>query len=190
MRVSILKLVGEETLGGSVPGEILLGKLKKETATAKPDTPILLDFDGIAVATYSYLRASVMEFREHIRKNNPECPVIIASLSEAVAEELSELLKNTRDALIVCDLENSTVRNAHVLGILDDKQQIALRAVLEFGSTDAPTLARRFEGESDRRFTKWNNRLSALAQKGILAEKVHGRSKRYSAAVEGLTYGD
>jgi hypothetical protein len=109
-------------------------------------------------------------------------------MSPRVAEELEALLFATGDAFVACTLDkNERVKNPVLIGRLDGKQFITLRAVLRLGETDAPTLARNVDERVAP--TAWNNRLGALADKGILIEATSGRNKRYRPVLEGLAHG-
>ena len=97
------------------------------------------------------------------------------------------LLQLRNDAFVVCSLgSGDVVSSPRVLGVVDGKQQDALREVLTRGETDAPALAKT---TPDQKPTVWNNRLAALVAKGLLMEVGNGKTKRYRAVLEGLTYG-
>ena len=106
---------------------------------------------------------------------------VCANLSLRVREELHSFLKDRNDAYLACVLDSSgNVREADPLGQIDGKQGGALRAVLELGASDAPSL-REHVGE-DVAATAWNNRLLALTDKGILIEVSTGRNNIVGAS--------
>jgi hypothetical protein len=78
----------------------------------------------------------------------------------------------------------------HVLGILEDKQKETLEIVVASKEVDAPGLAEKYDEPNEASANKWNNRLAALAAKGILKERRVGRTKHFSPILEGLTYGN
>lgn len=190
MRLPIKELAGDETLGGTAPGELLLAALLSAIAEKDCNAPIFIDFEEISIATNSFLRVAILGFRSFCRENRPACPIVVANANYAVADELHQLLRSRRDALVTCRLDETGPHEARILGHLDEKQSLALNAVLDLGKADAPTLARKCETTQIGRFTKWNNRLRALVQKGILIEQTAGRSKMYSPVLEGLRYGN
>ncbi|XSC47611.1 hypothetical protein ACF1BQ_020550 [Bradyrhizobium sp. RDT10] len=89
MKLSILALAdGQPVLSGVQAGRQLLGKL---VAAARPPVepePVYLDFDGVTVATASFLREGVIAFRDHARATLPGLYPVIANASQAVTEEL------------------------------------------------------------------------------------------------------
>jgi hypothetical protein len=188
--VPIREFTRSEIAGGAVLGETVFARIVDAIAKSRTSGAVFLDFAGIEVATYSFLRASVLSLRRHCSENRRDAPVIIANANTEVLEELEVLLAERGDALVVCDLYATVAANPRVIGTLDSMQALTLGAIVEYGESDAPTLARRFEASDDRRFTKWNNRLTALVKKGILRERTVGRSKFYSPVIEGLTYGN
>ena len=68
-------------------------------------------------------------------------------------------------------------------GDLDPAQRSTFEAALALGAITAPALAARI---ADQRIgaTAWNNRLSALAAKGLLVERRQGKSKSFSPLLE------
>jgi hypothetical protein len=188
MRFVIRDLADEGVLAGSSAGAQLLQTLVAKSAGTQARV-VLLDFAGVQVATGSYLREAVLGFRDHCRRSVSGLVPVVANASAVVREELNDLLVRTRDALVICDLDSSgQVTRAQVLGALEEKQSLALRLVIDRGETDAPNLA---SSVSDDRIgsTGWNNRLAALAARGILTETRRGRLKRYRPVVENLQHG-
>jgi hypothetical protein len=175
-------------LAGSIDGQRVFGELVKNTAMpAKPEV-CFLDFTGIDVATTSFLRDSVIAYRNHARSTWPWIYPVCANLAPRVKEELDSYLRDRGDAFVTCVLEDAErVSGVELIGLIEGKQRDALRGVLDLGESDAPGL-REHAGE-EVAATAWNNRLVALAEKGILIEVRSGRNKRYRPVLEGLQYG-
>jgi hypothetical protein len=55
--------------------------------------------------------------------------------------------------------------------------------------TDAAELMREHRETKAVKQTAWNNRLSALANMGLVVELSEGRAKRYRSLLAGATYG-
>jgi hypothetical protein len=182
---------GSAVLAGSVDGQKVFAQLASATSATTRQSPAelcFLDFAGIDVATASFLRESIVAYRNHARKTWPRIYPVAANMSARVLEELETLLVSTSDAYVVCELDrNQKVQQPLLIGHLDGKQLVALSAVLQLGETDAPTLARNVDERVAP--TAWNNRLGALADKGILIEATSGRNKRYRPVLEGLAHG-
>ena len=181
----LLDLVdGQTVLSGAIAGRQLLSALIAATPSTDAPTPLFLDFKGVEVATASFLRESVIAFRDYARQSLPNIYPAVANLNTAVAEELDFFVRARGDVLWSCDLDlQGKVIAARLIGDLDPAQRHTFNAVLESGATSAPELAARF---ADARIgpTAWNNRLSSLASKGLLVERRQGKSKSFSSLLE------
>jgi hypothetical protein len=190
MILRIRDLVGDDVLAGARDGVTMLAKLIDTLSQGEDAQLAILDFRDIRVATGSYLRESVLGFRNYCRQRTPASAVVIANADSVVAEELRNLLSAAGDALVTCDLSASGVpRNGRVLGTLEEKQRATLDAVLRLGQADARALHEKFHRTETIGVTGWNNRLAALAEKGILIDEREGRAKRFRPVLKELQYG-
>ena len=185
LRHSLLDLMdGNNVLSGAVAGRRLLSALIADTPSADAPTCSFLDFSGVEVATASFLRESVIAFRDYARQSLPNIYPAVANLNLVVAEELDFYVRSRGDALWGCHLDSEgTVMAARLIGDLDPTQRATFNAVLDSGTISAPELALRF-ADADIVPTAWNNRLSALASKGLLVERRLGKSKSFSPLLE------
>ena len=185
MQHCLLSLVeGRPVLAGALAGRRLLSALIAATPSADAPTPLFLDFRGVEVATASFLRESVIAFRDYARQSLPNIYPAVANLNTTVAEELDFFVRSRGDVLWSCELNlQGKVTSARLIGELDPAQRVTFTAVLESGAISARELATRF---SDARIglTAWNNRLSALASKGLLVEQRQGKSKSFSSLLK------
>ncbi len=182
MKLSFQDISSAAVLAGAVNGRSALTRLLVKTA-AEPQQPeaVFLDFSGIEVATASYLRESVLAFRDIIRGRRSLFYPVIANANDTVREELIELLRSRGDVLMACTLgADGSAIGAAPLGELDPKQQQTFDLVRKHGETDASALMRNYgESEGMKHTTAWNNRLAALAALGLIVELSQGRAKRY-----------
>ncbi|MCR9193747.1 MAG: STAS-like domain-containing protein [Hyphomonas sp.] len=182
MKIDLQDLCGSAVLAGALSGRTALNRLLTHTAQEPvgPE-PVFLDFSGIEVATASFLRESVLAFRDIIRGRRSAFYPVVANAGEVVRDELMELLRPRGDVLMTCTLtDDGAVRNAVPLGELDPKQGLTFDLVRQLGETDAGALMRGYgESEGLKHTTAWNNRLAALAARGLIIEQSHGRAKRY-----------
>ena len=187
MRVEMLERCGGTVLAGALNGRMALNGMLSVTL-AEPDRPELaiLDFSGIEVATASYLRESVLAYRDIIRGRRSRFYPVVTNLNDVVRDELVELLRLRGDALMICDFsEDGEVVDATPLGELDPKQRLTFDLVQQHRETDAGTLMREYgNSEGIKHTTTWNNRLAALAALGLVTEWSQGRAKRYRSLVE------
>ena len=190
MRMNVHDLIGEDIAAGAATGVFLQAKLLEEIESGEWRSEVIfLDFIGIKHATASFLREAVLGLRQSVRRRAPQLQVVIANASPTVLEELRFVLAAASDAAVVCELgRGDEVRKPRLLGTLEEAQRQTLRAVLALGEADAGALRAMFKDESIGP-TAWNNRLSALVDRGVLLEIRHGRSKTFRPVVEGLTYG-
>jgi hypothetical protein len=150
-----------------------------------------LDFSGVEIATASYLRESVLSFRDSVRRQRSNLYPIVANANEQVIEELTLLIQAGSDVLMTCSLDEQGVPSCPVLlGDLDPKQKLTFELVNRMGETDASELMRDHSAGESVKQTAWNNRLSALAGLGLVFELSQGRTKRYKRLFEEGVYGN
>jgi hypothetical protein len=182
MRISMKEVGRGNILAGANSGKVALRRLL-EMLTVEPDTaqPLFVDFRGIDVATASYLRESVVGFRNVIRDRDSHYYPVIANANDSIRDELVELARARGDVFVTCDLakDGKTSRVA-LVGELEAKQRLTFDLVRQHGETDAGELMREYgKREKTQHATAWNNRLSSLASLGLIVEQREGRLKRY-----------
>jgi AraC-like DNA-binding protein len=85
---------------------------------------------------------------------------------------------------LACDLDTKgKVLVAYLIGELEPAQRATFDAICEVGAISAPELATRFASLNIGP-TAWNNRLSTLANKGLLIERRQGKTKSFSPLLE------
>ena len=176
-------------LAGSRIGKRVFAELIGMTEVPNKPEVCFLDFEGVSVMTTSFLRDSVIAYRNHARSAWPHLYPVAANLGAAVREELEIWLAETNDIFVTCDLDCAlTPTNVTVLGQIDGKQLVALQGVIELGETDVSGLAAHM-GENVAP-TAWNNRIGSLLAKGLVIEVSNtGRNKRYRPILENISYG-
>jgi hypothetical protein len=169
-------------------GQDLLARLLREVAIepASPE-PLFLDFTGIEVATASFLRESILAFRDIVRGRRSMIYPVIVNANDAVREDLMELVKSRGGVLLTCQLaDDGTVSDPRLIGDLDPKQQLTFDLVRQRGETDAGELMRECGANETVGSTAWNNRLSSLVALGLIIELSYGRTKRYKPLLQGV----
>ena len=142
---------------------------------------MFLDFEGVDVATASFLRESVLAFRDTVRRRRSNLYPVVANANDLVADELRVLVAPHGNVLMLCSLdENGEPHEPRLAGELDPKQRLTFDLVSERGETDAAELMREYgASEKTTAQTAWNNRLTSLTSLGLLVELSQGRAKRY-----------
>lgn len=190
MRFKMQSFAESGVLAGALPGQKVFGEMIAATTPPSGPEVCFVDFANVDVATTSFLRESLLAYRNHARSHWANIYPVAANLGPSVREELEHFLNDQGNALVTCSLDpTGSVSEVRVLGRLDEKQESALRAVIREGEVDAPTLAERYKKKDAVSPTAWNNRLVALAMKGLLIELSIGRGKRYRPVLEQLSYG-
>lgn len=181
MHIRIRDLVDNDVLAGALTGRKALGFLLEriDRDPGEPE-PVYLDFAGIEVATASFLRECILEFRDIVRRRWTNYYPVVANANDSVTEELSVLLEPQRDVLVLCTLNEDDIPGApRLVGELEPKQRITFDLVKNLGEADAGELMRTANGTEEVGQTAWNNRLASLSRLGLLMELSHGRAKRY-----------
>jgi hypothetical protein len=189
MRLAMDKYAEGGVLAGSISGKRAFADLVGQTIVPGKPELCFLDFRNVDVLTSSFFRDGVIAFRNHARSAWPFLYPVAANLGAAVREEFEIWLTETNDAMVMCDLaDDLTTSNVAMLGVIDGKQLVALRGVVDLGETDVASLAEHVGEEVAQ--TAWNNRLGALVAKGLIVELTSGgRNKRYRPILEGISYG-
>lgn len=193
MNIDMKKVAGSSILAGASNGKNVLAKLLATTIREplQPE-PIFFDFLRVDVATASFLRESVLMFRNVVRSQRSNLYPVIANANSDICDELHELVDGQRsDVLVACSRnELGMVKDVKLIGELEPVQRRTFDLVRELGETDAGELMRA-HGTTDRttRTTAWNNRLASLAFLGLVVEVSEGRTKRYKPLFGDLQYG-
>lgn len=185
MRISLYELAEHRhILTGSTPGRKMLAALIAATASAEAPEAVFLDFGSIEVATSSFLRESVIGFRDFARSSLQNIYPVVANASRDVIEELEFFARHRGDVLWACTInDEGMVSDASLIGELDPAQRATFDTVVRLGAATAPELAAQSGGVAIGP-TAWNNRLSALAAKGLLVERRGGKTKSFSPLLE------
>lgn len=185
MRIMMSGLVDgdRKVLAGAPHGRKVFGRMMENTSQ-EPDTaePAFLDFSGVEVATASFLRETVLAFRDAVRRRRSNLYPVVANASSVIVDELAVLTAADNDVVVTCLLDdNKEPREPRIIGELDPKQRITFDLVRKRGETDAAELLREHGDDEESRVTQtaWNNRLSSLASRGLVVELSQGRAKRY-----------
>ena len=183
MRLSVFELSGRRSvLAGSAEGRNLLAALVAHTPSADAPEVLYLDFEGVEIATSSFLRESVVGYRNFARTARQNIYPVVANANAAVAEELQFFAEQRADAFWSCDLDQADqVSNARVIGQLDAAQRATFEAVVTLGIASATQLQTTIDDKIGP--TAWNNRLATLVAKGLLLEARSGKAKTFRPLV-------
>lgn len=153
---------------------------------ARTAQPLYLDFSEVVVATASFLRESVLPLKALARTVRSSWYPVVANASPEILEELEVVCSARSDAILACRVtDQGNVHSLTLVGSLDAKQRDAYEFVISSGGTTAKMLmeATATAERAALSPTAWNNRLSALVEKGIVSEVSEGRQKVYTPVV-------
>lgn len=188
--LDIKALYGAKTLAGTGAGKAFLSKLLVATSKCPRQTLVAFDLRKADLVTASFFRASFKAFRDFARSEADLFPIHICR-NEATLEEVAAYADDVGDVFLFADLtEHHEIVDPFLVGRLDDKQERALRALAEVGEADAAALFSKYpEHPPLATSAAWSNRLAALASKGLVIERIEGRSKYFRPIREGIRYG-
>ena len=181
MRIKMNLLVQDRVAAGSRTGRIVLSELvaKLNGQRSVPEM-VYIDFEGIDVATASFLRECVLEFKQFVRRRWTHYYPVVANANECIREEMEVLVHTTNDVVVFCELDQSEQPRAmRLVGTLEPKQQETFDVVVEFGEIGASALSSLQTNTRQISHTAWNNRLASLSKLGLLIEIAQNRSKQY-----------
>lgn len=178
--LSIYEMTGKTILTGGGPGLTLSGKIIDTVGVVKKPTVLCLDFKGVEFISSSYFNTGILGTRNFYRSPQSDVYPLLANLADPLREEVEFLLETIfRDALLVCRLDaRGNIKDPQIVGVLDEKQQLTLNAVIALKTANASVLRERFQ-EENIGITGWNNRLASLVAKGLLIETKKGKVKYY-----------
>ena len=172
-------------LAGARLGKFVFLELVGKTLD-EPRSPqaIALDFKGVDIATASFLRESVFSFKSVMRMRESAFYPFVANFNQEVREELDILAKAMSEVVIGCRLTSSYIpRNVEVIGTLEPKLQLVFDFINRNSQVGAVSLRKNFSDDVGERSTVWNNRLAALASRGLIKVVSNGRSKIYKPVI-------
>lgn len=186
----VAALYGAKTLAGTGAGKAFLPKLIEATASASQQALVAVDLRKTDLVTASFFRASFKALRDYGR-NHADFLLVHICRDKASIEEVTAYAQDVADTFLFADLDgNGDVVRPFLVGVLEDKQKRTLKALAEIGEADAATLFQRFpENPPLSTSAAWSNRLAALSQKGLVYERVDGRSKYYRPISTDIVHG-
>jgi len=155
----------------------LLARLIEWSARESPQGTLLIDFSGVAAASASFIRESVLAFRDYARAYQPELFPVVANVGDDIREEFETLLKARREAILACRLDESgRPAEPEVLGQLEPGLAQTLEAIRTRGQLTLSDLGEMFTGTSA---PTWSNRIANLIRQGFVVPKQEQNRRAY-----------
>jgi hypothetical protein len=155
----------------------MLAEFIRWTAQQGPKGVLLIDFDGVGAASASFLRESVLAFRDYARGYQPEVFPVVANLNDEIREEFALLLRSRGEAILCCRVDDAgQIVDVQVLGALDSSLERTLDAIKERG---AVSLAELRSLPDDAKASTWSNRLASLIRQGFVVPSPNQKRRQY-----------
>jgi hypothetical protein len=172
-------------LAGRLDGRRVFVRTLEQFSTVTETSLAVLDFEGISVATSSFLSELILPLRDHLRSRTPPSFVVVANLASRVKEEIDEYLNRIGEAVLSCTIdENDNISRPQLEGKLDPKLWDTFELLKRKREATAVELHNESGEGTNIGPTAWNNRLAALAGKGLVIESARGRAKKYRLLLE------
>jgi hypothetical protein len=185
VRISMLKAGSEPVLAGRLSGQRTFVAALEQLPELVEPALVVLDFNGVALATSSYLSAVLIPLRDHLRLRRQPGYAIAVNLSEKVREEVDEMLRRSGEVFLTCAMDaGGQISCVELCGKLDEKLEETLKLVTRKRETTAAQLHEESRVLDPVGATAWNNRLASLAAKSLVVEILQGRTKRYRPVLE------
>ena len=176
--IDLAKLSKSSVLAGSSAGRQVCKALLDVAKISKKGL-FVIDCLGVEVATSSFLREAVIEFRRFVRREIPDVYPVLSHLEADVEEELAGLLNQMSEAFWVFELNKDTIKDHRMIGRIDQKLRQALDLIEAGHGYDAATLWKTTSSTELVGVTAWNNRLASLSKQGLVFESRVGKLKYF-----------
>lgn len=154
----------------------LLARLIAWTADKQPTGILFIDFDNVGDASASFLRESIIAFRDWARSYQPELYPVLANISDSVREEFVTLLRDRGEAMPGCRLSPSgEPHDPEVLGALELGLSETLATIRERGSVTLEDLRHASEAKP----TTLSNRVASLIRQGFVVTTQEPKRRAY-----------
>lgn len=175
--VLVSALAGQlAVLAGVARGRLMLADLIRWTAKHNPRGTFVLDFAGVEVGSTSFLRESVLAFRDYARAYQPELYPVVANLEDAVREEFNLLLEQRREAMLGCRVNAlGVITDPEILGELEAGLEATLDVVRKSGAVTPAEILR----GANMKGPALSNRLATLVRLGLLEAISEGKRRAY-----------
>jgi DNA-binding transcriptional ArsR family regulator len=177
---------GSEELAGATDGQRWLATAR-QLVESLPAGICVIDFDGVRLATVSWLREAVLGLNRFVRLMRPEVVLVVANLRPLVREEFEVALEATGQVAVAFAASEAAPHEPRLLGRLDPALLETFKAVEGRAQFDASVVVDAVSGVAP---SAANNRLAALESKGVLVSERRGRNRIYRFVVEGLRHGN
>lgn len=186
LSIQLDKIAGSSVLAGAAAGAAAQRNIVTELS-GRPPKICALECDGVEFASASFIREAVFGTRDALRRAGVSTQLVLVNAKSVVREEVLLVARTLGSSVVHAVMSTRGLVTPTLLGELDEAQRETLYLVLRLGEATASDLAAE---KPSVKPTAWNNRLTALLDRGVLTEGRRERHKVYRPVVKGLSYGD
>jgi len=179
--ISIREVTGRDILAGKSDGLRDFPKLLDAVEQTSPGETVVLDWDGIEIATASYFGTTLIALLRMAMASELDCYFVVTNLNRTCIDELKLVLELLGLVVLTGEWTNGGIRKTQVLGSLDASYAETLGAIQKSVSASATELHTANRGRSGIGKTGWINRLSNLHRLRLIRKERVGREYKFHA---------
>jgi hypothetical protein len=180
-RIAIRAVSGREILAGKSDGMKDFPKILDAVEQTAPGDTVVLDWDGIEIATASYFGATVVALLRMAMAAELDRYFIVTNLNKTCLDELKLVLEFHGLVVLIGEWKDERIRKVQVLGTLESPYAIALEAIQKLVCASATELHQGQQRGAVIGKTGWINRLSNLHRMRLIRKERVGREYKFHA---------
>jgi hypothetical protein len=181
IRISVRAVTEREILAGKSDGMRDFPKILDAVEQTLPGETVVLDWDGIEIATASYFGATLIALLRMAMAAELDRYFIVTNLNKTCLDELKLVLEFQGLVVLMGDWKGGQVRRVRVLGTLESPYAATLEAVQKLVCASATELHKGKDGGAIIGKTGWINRLSNLHRLRLIRKERVGREYKFHA---------
>jgi hypothetical protein len=180
-RIAVREVTARDILAGKSDGLRDFPKLFDAVEQTPTGDTIVLDWEGVEIATASYFGATVVALLRMAMSTELDRYFIVANLNKTCLEELKLVLDFQGLVILAGEWKGGHLKKLQVLGTLEAPYITTLEAVGKLESASATELHTAQHGGAAIGKTGWINRLSHLHKLRLIRKERVGREYRFHA---------
>lgn len=180
-RIAVLAVTGREILAGKSDGMRDFSKILDAVEETPPGETIVLDWEGIEIATASYFGATLAALLRMAMAGELDRYFIVTNLNRTCLDELKLVLEFQGLVVLLGEWKGRHIQKVQVLGTLESPYAATLEAVQKLVCASATELHQGQHGGAVIGKTGWINRLSNLHRLRLIRKERVGREYKFHA---------
>jgi hypothetical protein len=180
-RIAVREVTGREILAGKSDGLRDFPKFLDAVEQTPPGDTVVLDWDGVEIATASYFGATVVALLRIAMTTELDRYFIVANLNKTCLEELKLVLDFQGLVILAGEWKGGHLKKLQILGTLEAPYVTTLEAIGKLESASATELHTTQHVGAAIGKTGWINRLSHLHKLRLIRKERVGREYKFHA---------